>query len=274
MKSIPRLLLAAFVVLICSSRAIAENRSAGLGDVPTTTQATLGIAVSSLPEMLSVHLAEVIDQGRGVLVADVVKGSPADKAGIQRFDILVRYDDQDLYSPEQLAKRIRNDQPGSTVALEFVRAGQRQSVKVTLEEQPEREKVYANRWPGLAPRFNVPWTTLRPDFWTAAQDASNEGTEWTEFESLSVTKQADGTYRVRIVYNDHEGKTIDREYAGDRQQIRDALNGDKELPKNRKEQLLRTLDDRGRKQMTDFNFQLPDWNQWRQELFNWPNAEF
>ncbi|QEF99173.1 hypothetical protein Mal15_32330 [Stieleria maiorica] len=33
-------------------------------------------------------------------------------------------------------------------------------------------------------------------------------------------------------------------------------------------------DDRGRKQMTDFNFQLPAWNQWRQELFNWPNAEF
>ena len=49
------------------------------------TEARLGIGVSSLPEVLSSHLPEVIDDGRGVLVSEVMDGSAADKAGIKKL---------------------------------------------------------------------------------------------------------------------------------------------------------------------------------------------
>ncbi|MEZ6081498.1 MAG: PDZ domain-containing protein [Pirellulaceae bacterium] len=57
--------------------------------------------------MLTSHLPEVSGEGRGVLVADVMDDSPVAKAGLRKHDVLVRYDDQDLYSPEQLVKRVQ-----------------------------------------------------------------------------------------------------------------------------------------------------------------------
>ena len=58
--------------------------------VDVATEASLGIAVSSMPEVLTSHLGEVIGDGRGVLVAEVMQGSPAEKAGLKKHDILVR----------------------------------------------------------------------------------------------------------------------------------------------------------------------------------------
>lgn len=274
MQSVLRYSVLALVTLAWAVPSIANDERTKQKDDESPTQARLGIAVTSLPEMLASHLPDVFEKGRGVLVSEVIPGSAADKAGIQRYDVLVRYDDQDLYSPEQLVKRIRNDQPGATIGLEYVRAGKLQAAKVTLDEEPEQERVYAENWPGLISRFNVPLSPLRPEFLTEAQDALGEGTEWTEFVSLSMTKQDDGTYVVRIVYNDREGTSIRRDFTGTRQEIRDAINDDNDLPESRKEQLLRTLDDRGRVSASEFDFQMPKWDSWRRELFDWPNIDF
>ena len=46
----------------------------------------------------------VLPKGQGVLVVQVTPDTPAAKAGLRPRDILVNYDDQKLYSPEQLIK--------------------------------------------------------------------------------------------------------------------------------------------------------------------------
>ncbi|MCA9200940.1 MAG: PDZ domain-containing protein, partial [Planctomycetales bacterium] len=167
----------------------ANNKQATEQPSEATQEARLGIGVSPLPEVLKKHLPEVIADGRGILVSEVVDGSPAEKAGIQKYDVLVRYDDQDLYSPEQLVKRVRNDDPGKTVELQFVHAGKLQTVKVQLGRQAKKESVFSQwDWPGFVGRFDVPWSPLRPEYWTEAQDIQGDGTEWTSFESLTVKK--------------------------------------------------------------------------------------
>jgi hypothetical protein len=235
---------------------------------PAASEAQLGIGVAALPEVLTSHLPDVIKDGRGILVSEVIVGSPAEKAGLEKHDVMVRYDDQDLYSPEQLVKRVRNEAPGKSVALQYLRAGTLNTVKLTLGEQSKKESVFAD-WPGFSSKLRLPWSPLRPEFWTEVNDISADGTEWTAFESLSVEKGEDGTYVVRIAYKDTSGNSVAREFKGTRQEIRDSIKGDNDLPDSRKKQLNRTLDDRGSVPLTQ-----PAMPNWNRELFNWPNVDF
>tara|TARA_R110002049_G_scaffold288423_1_gene470952 strand:- start:138925 stop:139542 length:618 start_codon:yes stop_codon:yes gene_type:complete len=181
----------------------ADDHRTNAQSLASTQEARLGIGVSSLPEVLKSHFPELFDDGRGVLVSKVFAGSPADKAGIRMHDVLIRYGDQDLYSPEQLVKRVRNDAPGKSVELQYVREGKLQAVTVKLGRQTKREsELLPWNWPGLVRRFDGPWSPLRPEYWTEAQDAQGDGTEWTSFESLTVKKETDGSYLVRIMYKD------------------------------------------------------------------------
>ena len=119
-------LIVSSVLLSFDLRARAQEKPAA-DATQAATEARLGIGVSPLPELLTSHLPDVIGKGRGVLVSEVVADSPAAKAGLQKHDVLVRYGDQDLYSPEQLVKRVRNDAPGNEVQIEYVRAGRAQA---------------------------------------------------------------------------------------------------------------------------------------------------
>jgi C-terminal processing protease CtpA/Prc len=223
-------------------------------------------------------LPDVIGKGRGVLVSEVTEGSPADRAGLRVHDVLIRYDDQDLYSPEQLVKRVRNDRPGKEIELQYVRAGKVSTAKLTLGEQPVQAPITRD-WPGLMGRFDFPTIPFRPDALaedlTKDLDTLTDGSQWTRFESMSVSKGADGKYRATVKYKDEKGDSIDREYVGTRQEVRDAIKDDEELPQSQKEQLLRSLDDRGSMVVPDIHLpKFRDGFPWNHELFSWPDVNF
>ncbi len=107
--------------------------------VPGTTQQQvqaqrtwLGVALSPVPEGLSRQLGEVIPARQGVMVRSVSPDSPAQKAGIQAFDIILNYGDQKLYSAEQLAGLVATDTANKEVTLGVVRNGVRKDINVTL----------------------------------------------------------------------------------------------------------------------------------------------
>jgi membrane-associated protease RseP (regulator of RpoE activity) len=99
----------------------------------------LGVALGPVHPALASHLSDVIGKGRGVLVTDVVAGSPAQKAGISEHDILISYDKQDLYSPEQLAKLVQNDKVDREVAIVFVHQGKLTEAMIHLAEAPAKD---------------------------------------------------------------------------------------------------------------------------------------
>jgi S1-C subfamily serine protease len=82
--------------------------------------------------------AGVLDAGRGVLVAAVEPGSPADKAGIARGDIIIEAAGQPVDTPEQLKAAIEAKKPGDAIGLK-VRHGDRvRAVKVELADNAGR----------------------------------------------------------------------------------------------------------------------------------------
>jgi len=95
----------------------------------------LGVQVQPLDE----GLREAFDFRKpGVLVGFVAAGSPAERAGFQRGDILVSIDGNKLETPNDLTRRIREHEPGDSVEIGRVRDKKEQRVKVQLEATPAR----------------------------------------------------------------------------------------------------------------------------------------
>lgn len=88
----------------------------------------LGVQVQSLTE---VERKQLKIEG-GVKVVDVVKGSPAEKAGVKRFDILIALNGSSTKTLEELSRAIRTCRPGQTVTLTVFRRGKMLKIKVNL----------------------------------------------------------------------------------------------------------------------------------------------
>ncbi|BCU77928.1 PDZ domain-containing protein [Luteolibacter sp. LG18] len=71
----------------------------------------------------------------GLVVAALTKDSAADKAGLERNDVLVRLDDQILIHPRQFAVLVANHKPGDTVKLTLLRKGKQQEITATLDKR-------------------------------------------------------------------------------------------------------------------------------------------
>jgi serine protease Do len=74
----------------------------------------------------------------GALVSDVVPNSPAEKAGLQRGDIIKRIGGAAVKTPDDLSSAVRRQGAGDTVKLEILRNGKTVNVSVRLEELPDQ----------------------------------------------------------------------------------------------------------------------------------------
>ena len=61
--------------------------------------------------------------------------SPAERAGLQGGDVIVRFGDVDVKTLEDLTFALRGKRPGDRVPVVIVRDGQRREVEATLEER-------------------------------------------------------------------------------------------------------------------------------------------
>jgi len=87
---------------------------------------------------------------RGVLIEDVRAGSPAERAGLRRYDVVAAVDGRGIQDSAALIRTIASREPGSRVALQVVRDGQAQEVEVELVERPLRDEPEASAPPALA----------------------------------------------------------------------------------------------------------------------------
>src|SRR5215217_1306792 len=98
------------------------------------THTYLGIQPDQVTREVAAQLG--LDQARGVVVLEVVAGGPADKAGIQPSDVIVRMDAAAIDTVEDLFGELRQRKPGSPARLTFIRDGQSTEATVTLAESP------------------------------------------------------------------------------------------------------------------------------------------
>jgi Do/DeqQ family serine protease len=76
---------------------------------------------------------------RGSIVEDVTPGSPGERAGLRRYDVITAVDGSGVLTTEQLIRDIAVRSPGTRVSLRVVRDGHIQPVAVQLTERPARE---------------------------------------------------------------------------------------------------------------------------------------
>jgi len=73
----------------------------------------------------------------GALVVSVLPGSPADKAGMEPGDLIVKLNDQTINDPTSLQGAVEQLAIGKTYSLEVNRHGKKQTLEVTLAEMPK-----------------------------------------------------------------------------------------------------------------------------------------
>jgi len=83
---------------------------------------------------LAVQYGALVSRGETASAVAVLKGSPADKAGIVEGDIVLSINGEDITIDNQLAPIIAQYQVGDVVELELFRNGKEEKIKVTLEE--------------------------------------------------------------------------------------------------------------------------------------------
>ncbi len=84
-----------------------------------------------LPDLLVKHLA--LSPGQGVRISNVHRNSPADKAGLERDDIIIGFQGKDVTDRDTFVDEVRKAGAETEVSLAIIRLGQRQTVKLKLE---------------------------------------------------------------------------------------------------------------------------------------------
>jgi hypothetical protein len=79
----------------------------------------------------------ISDQGPGVIVTRVYRGTPADQMGIREGDRITQLNSQDVQSVNEFISRIRNMNPGDEVELEVLRNRDERTVRGELETRQE-----------------------------------------------------------------------------------------------------------------------------------------
>ena len=100
----------------------------------------------------------------GATVLEVTKGSPAEKAGIKKGDVITKLNDTKIESPENLFETVHNYKPGEKVKVGFTREGKNQIVTATLDKSEPKEFQYNFRYkmPPMPPRFDMDGLTMGP----------------------------------------------------------------------------------------------------------------
>ncbi|HUL65903.1 MAG TPA: DegQ family serine endoprotease [Burkholderiaceae bacterium] len=109
----------------------------------------IGVAIGEV----SKDVADAIGLGRprGALVSNVERDSPADKAGIEAGDVILKFGARDVERSSDLPRIVGGTKPGTKAPMQVFRKGKTMDLQVTVAELPA-DKAQASRDKGEAPR--------------------------------------------------------------------------------------------------------------------------
>jgi len=126
----------------------------------------LGVAIQDITDELASSFG--VREREGVLVADVMKGGPAETAGLRAGDVVVEVNGVRVREVPDLQRRVAGLAPGERVRIVVVRDGARQPATVTIGEMPSEEPTVRAQAgedgfglhveplsPGIADRLNL-----------------------------------------------------------------------------------------------------------------------
>ncbi len=114
----------------------------------TGETAWLGVELGPVPDLLAAHLQLQIDtpstdttaslpsRNRGLIVVNLFRDSPADRAGLERYDVIVEADGEKVSGDVSVFTRhVRDKKPGDSMNLTLIRGGKTVNINVVLEHR-------------------------------------------------------------------------------------------------------------------------------------------
>jgi len=95
----------------------------------------LGVLIQPVDENIARSLG--LKEPVGALVTSVFPGTPAEKAGIQVGDVIVRFNGEEIHRFNELPVKVSTTPPGKKVKVAYFREGKEYEVEVVLGELPE-----------------------------------------------------------------------------------------------------------------------------------------
>jgi membrane-associated protease RseP (regulator of RpoE activity) len=128
----------------------------GFGPVRTQPVA-YWIGVSAVPLESALRAQLQIPDEQGLITVQVFPDSPASKAGLKTYDVLLKLDGADLVSREGLSNVVQS-RGEKNLTLELLREGRKQEVKIT----PERRKAGSLPAPPMETPKAAEWRVVHP----------------------------------------------------------------------------------------------------------------
>ncbi len=282
--------------LVTSQFALADNSdiqapAANSQSTPVTAPSWLGVWIENIPVALGKHLSSVLKQDQGVFIKKVSPDSPAARAGLQDYDIISSFNQQEIYSQQQLTHLIQAQPSGSKVPLKIIRQGQELSLEVVLAALP-RQKTRAlnthhpvhkpaqtwHQFPPALPndpllnsafnrnfnrQFMHDMNQLRQQMFQLQQQVNQHGSQsnWSEFESIQIESTGNNKHRAAVKYEDSQGNKKEFVFEGNMNEIKQQILAQQEMNDDKKQSLLKALDMNNNypAAMNSGNFMLPGW---------------
>jgi hypothetical protein len=129
------------------TRLEADNVEALVGKLATRVREgvelpkfVIGVSVSEAPPVVLAQLGKA--ETAAVVVDSVIEDSPAAKAGVQKYDLILKAGDESLRSPADLTKAVK-DSDGKAITLQVIRGGKDVTVEVTPKSnEPTKVKPH------------------------------------------------------------------------------------------------------------------------------------
>lgn len=121
-----------------------------------TRRGWLGVQIQTVTDEIAETLG--LDKARGALIGDVVKGGPADKAGIKSGDVVLSFDSKPVVEMRDLPKIVADTAVDKDVPVVVLRKGKEEILNAKVGRLEDSDKVAAVKTglPEESPREEVP----------------------------------------------------------------------------------------------------------------------
>jgi S1-C subfamily serine protease len=120
-----------FAIAIDTVKPMLDGLRRGAAGAP---QGYLGVTSQTLTPDIAQRFDFAVD--KGAVVVDVVAGSPADRAGLRRLDLITRVGDRQIATNADLQSAVRSHKPGDQVEIAWKRGTEDRTATVTLAARP------------------------------------------------------------------------------------------------------------------------------------------
>ena len=95
----------------------------------------LGVGIQSVDDEIADSVG--LEEAEGVMISNVMEGYPAEQAGVQSGDVVLKFGDTDTVDTRTLLRAVSDTPAGTAVDMVVWRDGKKKTLSVTVGEMPE-----------------------------------------------------------------------------------------------------------------------------------------